>query len=452
VKGITVRKTIVALLLIAPSLALASGYTLPNTNPRDLGVCASAVAAQRDQGAVFALPAALARLRGPYVQVGGGAVNVFSTWTDPTPGATVARVGDPPEPGTADLDLQFTGIPNVAVAYGGTLPFLGDRGWGAGVSLQAFGGAIVKWPDDWAGRYRITEVDRKVFSGIASVGVEVIPQVRVGGGLMYYRTQQTLKLKGWQQPFGGPTAPDATGELELDGGAFTYTASAEITPLASLPLTIAVDYKHKATQDLDGDVTFTGVQPAALATPLAGLYGAKSAKETLTIPNLLNIGVSYRLMKPLLLMATFTLDRWVVYEEDLFVFDTGANFPVARDYGNGQTYRVGAEYDLTPGIQLRAGVQRDESGLKSKTYSPTLPDASSWGVSLGGTFKLARGFSVDAAVFYANMDKVTATETGLEPGAAGGAVVIPAGGSFRGSYEPQALVYTLAVAWAPPAR
>ena len=52
-------RKLAALAVLLPSLALASGYALPNTNPRDLGLSASAMAAQRDSGAAYALPAAL---------------------------------------------------------------------------------------------------------------------------------------------------------------------------------------------------------------------------------------------------------------------------------------------------------------------------------------------------------------------------------------------------------
>jgi long-chain fatty acid transport protein len=473
-----VRKSILLSLIVAPSLALASGYSLPNTNPRDLGMSASAVAAQRDSGAAFALPAALARLRGPFVSVGGGVVNVFNEWTDPsaTPNGTQPpftsvlpppAVPGPAEPSTAELDVQYTAIPNISVAYGGKADFLGGRGWGVGLGIQPFGGAILEWPSDWAGRYRITDIDRQVFSVIASAGIEVIPQVRIGGGVMYYRTMQNLKLKGWMEPFTAPLpvagTPDASATLDMDGDAWTYSVSAEIDPIRGVPLTIAVDYKHKATQDLDGDVTFSGLQPGATAptSPVAPLYTASSAEEELTIPNLLNVGVAYRFAKPLLATFTYTFDRWVVYNEDRFRLNTGIPFVVDRQYGNGHTFRAGAEYDLSRAFQVRGGVQRDLSGLTTSTYSPTLPDSDSWGVSLGGTFRFGRGFSVDAAVFYANFDEVTSTDNGLEPGFYPplvspsnplGALPVPANGTFRGTYNPQALVYTFAVAWTPGAR
>jgi long-chain fatty acid transport protein len=462
-----VRK-IAVLAFAFPSLALASGYSLPNTNPRDLSLSASAVAAQRDSGAAFALPAALSRLNGTSVTVGAGAVNIFNDWTDPTPGATVARLGDPAEPGTASISTEFTFFPNISVAYGGKLNLLGERGWGVGLGLQPFGGAVVKWPDDWAGRYRITEVNRQVFSGILSAGVEVLPQVRIGGGLMYYYTMETFKQRVWMQPYpltiGTPTAPDATAKLDLSGGALTYDVSLELTPLRDVPFALALDYKHKATQDLDGDVTWSGTGPyingpaPTHLPPLEALFTASSAKQTLTIPNSINVGASYRVMKPLLVTATFTLDRWVVYDRDRFTANTGAVIDVPRHYGNGQTYRIGAEYAFGKAGELRLGVQRDISGLDKRYYSPTLPDASSWAGSLGGTFRFGNGFAVDAAVFYALLDEVKAENVGAEPGSPTGnpaspVFVVPQEGtSFRGTYNPSALIYTIAIGWTPGAK
>jgi long-chain fatty acid transport protein len=436
-KGLAVRKTIVASLILAPSLALASGYSLPNTNPRDLAMCASSVAAQRDSGAAFALPAALSRLDGPSVRIAGGGVNVFNTWQDPA--------GVAPD---TDMENALALIGSASAAYGGRLAMLGDRGWGVGIGLQPFGGAIVEWPEDWTGRYRITDVDRRSISGALTAGIELIPQVRLGGGLLYYYTMQEFKQKLCLACAGAGTT-DATATLDLSGGALSYDVSAEITPVQGLPLTFAVDYKHKATQELDGDVKWEGLGPLAGANPL--LFD-QDVEQTLTIPNLLNIGVAYRVIKPLLVTFAFTFDRWVVYDADDFVGSVpGARITVDRKYRNGQTYRAGAEYDINPAVQVRAGVQRDVSGLRTSMYHPTLPDGSSWAGSLGATYKFARGFSLDAAVFYAAMDDVTSTDNGADPNPPGGSPFTS--GTFRGTYSPSALVYGLALGWQPnPAR
>lgn len=454
------RKCNVASLLLAPSLASASGYAVLNTAPRDLGMCASGVAAQRDAGAAFALPAALAHVEGLSVRVGAGMVSVFDRWTDPTPGETLPPIlSTADEPGTANLDLQSTPFPNMAVSYGGKLPSLGDRRWGVGLALQPFGGAVVKWPDDWAGRYRITQVDRRVFSGIASAGIELIPRVRVGGGVVYYYTTEKFSQDAWMEPYplgsGTEAVPDAKAKLDLSGGALSYDVSAEIEPLPRVPLTIAVDYKHKASQHLDGNVEWSGTDAYFSGyefAPLTALFAARRAQQTLTIPNTLNVGVAYRARKPLLVTFTYTFDRWVVYDRDLFTADTQAQIDVARDYHNGHTFRAGMEYDLTRALQLRVGMQRDISGLRRATYSPTLPDGSSWAGSFGATLRYGNGISVDAAAFYARMDTIEATDTGSEPTSPVNPLTFFPTGTFRGTYQPSAFILGAAVGWAPGAR
>lgn len=444
------RKILLAAAAALPSLALASGYSLPNTNPRDLGLSASAVAAQRDSGAAFALPASLSRLEGPSSRLSVGGVTIFEEWTDPT-GAEAP----------VENEKKVTPFGSLSVAYGGKLAGLGDRGWGVGLGIQPFGGAVVTWPDDWPGRYRIQEVDRQSFSGVLTGGIEVLPRIRVGGGLVYYFTMEEFTQAIWMAGFSPtPGAPDGSATIDADGGAFSFDLSAEIQPLADLPLTIAIDYKHKATQDLEGDARFTGVQPGVAAVPqLAAVYTNQGAGQTLTIPNVLNIGVAYRVTKPLLLTATYTFDRWVVYDEDVFVGDNGARITVPRDYSNGWTIRAGAEYDALPALQVRAGLQRDVSGLNEKYYSPTLPDASSWAGSLGATWKFGGGLALDAAVFYAMMDEVTAEDpnpatpgTGLEPGVYPTGVLPVTEGTFRGTYDTSALVFGLSLGWTPGAK
>jgi long-chain fatty acid transport protein len=457
-----VRKILLSLALL-PSLALASGYSLPNTNPRDLALSASAVAAQSDSGAAFAMPASLSRIEGPAARLSAGGVTIFNTWSDPT-GASA----------DVDMDKQVTPIGNLSVAYGLRLPALGDRGLGVGFGIQPFGGAVVKWPENWPGRYRIVEVDRRVFSGILSAGIEVVPRVRLGGGLVYYYTTEELSQNVWMAPFAGASPadianpatwntalPDAVGTIDASGGAFSFDVSAEVQPLPNLPLTIAVDYKHKATQDLDGDAEWQNLTPLAAALGQAGAapFLNQGAGQQLTVPNVLNIGLAYRVTEPLLLTFTYTFDRWMVYDTDTFVADNGQTISVERDYSNGFTLRAGAEYDVSKQFTVRAGVQRDESGLDEKFYSPTLPDSSSWAGSLGATYRFGGGLAVDAAVFYAIMDEVTAEDpnpatpgVGIEPQLNPPVVAVSPEGTFRGTYDVSALIFGVGVSWTPGAR
>jgi long-chain fatty acid transport protein len=168
----------------------------------------------------------------------------------------------------------------------------------------------------------------------------------------------------------------------------------------------------------------------------AGLLPADPApvdqgvKHDLTYPSVLNIGASYRLIQPLLLTAGFTWNQYSVYHSDTFEGDKGTTISVPREYKDGYTYRVGAEYDLNPKIQLRAGVLRDLSGVNTDFYSPTLPDSNTWAASLGGGWSFQKDLSLEAAFFYAWLDKVTATGT-----------------AFPGSYTTRVWIASAGVVW-----
>ncbi|HEX9050228.1 MAG TPA: outer membrane protein transport protein [Anaeromyxobacter sp.] len=457
-------RKIAVLALAFPSLAVASGYSLPNTSPRDLGVSASALAAQYDSGAAFTLPAGLARLDGPSATVAGGAVTLSVKWKDPTGAAS-----------DTSIDRKFTPIGNLSVAYGGKIAALGDRGWGVGFGVEPFGGSVVSWPSDWAGRYRIVKVDRQVFSGVLTAGVEVVNRVRLGGGLLYYYTKEELSQHAFMAPFAGtspadignpatwnPTLPDAVGTIDANGGALSYDVSAEVQPLPDLPLTFAVDYKHKASQTLKGDAKWSNLTPLASATGALGAtpFANMDAQQELTIPNRLEIGAAYRALKPLLFTAAYTFDRWVVYDKDVLEGANGYKISIPRNYSNGWTIRGGAEYDFTDMVAGRIGLQYDHSGLDPKYYSPTLPDATSVGVTLGARVKVAQGVAVEAAAFYAKMHEVTSQDpnpatpgTGLEPTYSPPSTFIPATeGTFRGTYDTSAFIFTVGLGWTPGAK
>lgn len=408
-------RTKIALLAAAllPSLALANGYDVPSVTPRDLALVESGTAAQYDAGATFANPAALSRVRGLSLNLAGSFLDLKTEWSAPA-GSSMA--------GSPGASTKFKPVPPVALyaAYGFEL---GGRGVGVGLGMNVPGGGNVFWNEDWAGRGRIVTVDRKVYGFYLTGGVEVLPGLRAGGGLVYYYTTEYLKIG--IQPF-----PDAYGELSTKGGAPSYDVSLEWTPqLAALPITFGLDYKHKATQNLKGDGNF--VVPDSMLTTTPPPVD-QSVTHQLTYPNVLNVGVAYRPpVKGLQLTGVFTLTRYKVYDSDLFLGDKGTKIDVPRQYDNGRTFRFGAEYDLDPKLTLRAGVMRDLSGLRTDTYSPTLPDGNSWSGAVGAGYKVTPDLSIAGTFFYALLDQVESSGTAVMPGV----------------YDTSVYIISLGVAW-----
>ncbi len=418
------RKHLLAPALLLPGLALANGYNLPNTNTRDLGLADSARAAQFSAAAVYANPAALAGLEGLNLSLGLSLLDLRNDWHGPG-GAEAAAAGVSGEM-NASMKFHAAFPPAFFVAYGGKV---GNHGWGIGTGWNIVGGGNVFWPDDWAGRFRVVQVDRKIHAFYFTGGVEVVKGIKLGGGLVYYRTSEDL-IQGINF-----VASEGQVELAASGGAVSYDLSALVTPIEGFPLTIGLDYKHQGVQKLTGDAHFSNV-PAAFAT--SPILQDQAVTHFLTVPNVLNVGAAYRVVPRLLVTAGFTFDRYVVYPQDVFAGDLGATVIVNRKYRNGVTYRLGGELTATPKLTVRAGVLRDVSGLDKDAYSPSLPDSNAWAGGLGATWAFTPDVALDAAVWYAHLDEVTATDTGPFPQA------------FPGRYNPQAFIYSLAVTWKNP--
>ncbi|HEY6098882.1 MAG TPA: hypothetical protein VIW03_05605, partial [Anaeromyxobacter sp.] len=73
--------------------------------------------------------------------------------------------------------------------------------------------------------------------------------------------------------------------------------------------------------------------------------------------------------------------------------------------------------------------------MTSATFSPSLPDASSWAGSVGASWRLQQTMTLDAAFFLAIMDRVKAS-----------------GSAFAGTYDMRAEIFSLGFTWRPAAR
>ncbi len=384
------RKLIAATTLL-PAAALAGGYAVPNLNPRDLALAGSGTAAQIDAAAVHANPAALAGLpAGLSLSLAWSIVDNRSTWSDPA--------GLQPD---TTMKFQPAFPPALYAAYAGRW---GERGWGVGAGLTIPFGGNVHWKSDSPVRFDVITVNRRVYATYLNGGIELLPEIRLGGGLIYYRTTEELKQAVSFVQY------ESTAELGAAGGQLSFQLAAEARPLAGVPLTIGVDYKHQAVQKLTGKAHYETPPPSLAAGALD-----QDATHYLTVPNLLSVGISYRLIPALLLTATWTLDRWEVYRSDTLVGSAGTTIVVPRDYKNGYVYRLGGELEVAPRWKVRAGLLRDIAPTPKDRYSPSIPDGDVWAGALGASFAATPQIAIHAGYFYARYDQVTSQGTAVLP-------------------------------------
>jgi long-chain fatty acid transport protein len=400
-------KKLLLLAFLAPAAVLANGYDVPNVNPRDLALVGSAVAAQTDAAAAYANPSALSKVRGLDISAAVSGLFLGTDWN-----GSGALAG-------ARESTESPPVPPVSIfaAYGFEL---GGRNAGIGFGVNTPGGGNVFWEDEWEGRGRIITVDRKIYAAYLTAGYEVIPNLRLGGGLVYY--YGTEYLKQGVQPF-----PNAYGELSTRGGALSFDLAAEYM-LPNIPLTIGVDYKYQGKMDLSGDGKFVvpgGVLPGDPEPPLD-----QDVEHELTFPSVLNVGLAYRINDPWLVTFGFTWNDYSVYTDDTFVGSRGTTIVVPRNYGDGYVFRVGAEYTFRENLKFRGGILRDISGIDEDFASPTLPDSNAWAGGLGASWNIRRNLALNGALFYARLDELEAS-----------------GDAFPGSYRTNVWIVSAGVTW-----
>ncbi len=416
------RKLLLALLLV-PALASAGGYSIPNVSPRDLAMSDSLVADQTTSGAVYRNPAALSRLSGLDLSLAGALIGNGSTWTTTT--------GLSPSPVSTDLHL----VPPVAlfVSWSGKIS---GHGYGVGIGFNVPGGGNVYWPSDWPGRYNIISVDRKVYGAYASLGFEIIPQIRVGGGFVYYYGTEKLTVDKAL-----PGGTDGLVTLADSGGQASWDASIEIQPVVSYPLRIAADYKQQAFMGLKGPANFA-FPPAFAAT-----YPNQDFTHPLPYPSTFNVGVAWRPDPKWDITAGYTYEHYSVYVSDTFTGQTidpttgnPLQLSVWRKYSSASVYRLGVAWQVLPVLEIRAGGLYDQSGVNPQYFNPSLPDAKAWAGSIGLGWEVLKNLSLSAAFFnawFTTLDSVPAPST----------PTLDNSSSFPGQFKNWAWIASLTVGW-----
>jgi long-chain fatty acid transport protein len=372
-----------AFLLLTPAVALAGGYQVPNTNPRDLGLANTTVSATEGAEATYVNTATLADHMGLDLTLSFAIVAFQSKWTDPTNTSI-----------TTTTKTELAVPPVAGAAYGFKVA---GHGMGIGVSLNIPGGGQIFWPQSWQGNGQIISVDRRIFQSTFGVGFEVIPQLKIGASFIY---MQAVEQFIQALPFGATTG---RADLGLAGGRPTFAVSVEANPIPDL--SIGAQYQNLAEMLLNGNVHFSNVP-----TPFQTTLVDQTVKQELTFPNIVTAGISYKILNRARLLFAYQFTRFIVYQSDLFTGQlTGVTVVVPRDYHNENTMRLGGEIWAVPWLRLFIGGQRDLTPQPTTTLSPTLPDSSSWSLGGGAALDLVPFLSLFAAYQYTWFDKVTTT-------------------------------------------
>jgi len=400
-------RSLLAVTLLWPALALAGGWSTPNPDARAMGMAQAGVANQTGPEAVSMNLAGLAGQQGFALTGSLQVIDNQTSWSDPGMGSATT-LSHPAFP------------PLLAASYGGTLS--NGMAWGAGVGFNALGGGSLYWPDGWPGMFTVETVNQQVVMFRAGGAIQPLTWLKVGAAFSYYRATEELTQA---MSFAGQVAQ---AEVGVAGGAPSYALSLEVA-VPGVPLKFGADYRGQGDLTLKGDAHFSNVPP-----PFQTQLQDQGASTKVIVPPELNLGLSWQATKHLEVLVGFTLEGWHVYKEDAFIGDKGFAVTVPRNYNDAYDYRLGVEYAGDPalkGFSLRAGVFRSVSEQPTDTISPSLSDASSWNGCLGAGYNVNKGLRIDASYQYAKFDEVTSSGNEALPG----------------TYKTSANLFSLGVSW-----
>jgi long-subunit fatty acid transport protein len=310
---------------------------------------------------------------------------------------------------------QVNTPPGIAISYGRKLD--NNQAFAIGIGFGTPAGGSIAWPTGWAGQQYIQSVKQQVFAVAAGAAFQLLPTVKFG--VSYVRFQANEEIHQSLQFLDH----FADAGLGLAGGGNTFGLAAQLK-VPTMPLSFGVTYSHSADINLSGHAHFTGV-PAQYQD----MIHDQAITETLLIPDVITVGAAFEVMPNLKIMAGYEFEHWSDYKSDTFVgadvitgsdgMPTHFTTSVARNYNNAHVIRLAGEWKklpFLPALTGRAGVQRSISDQPTDTLSPSLTDASSWGVAVGGGFAINPNLHIDAGYEHVFFDSVTSSGPETFPG------------------------------------
>lgn len=381
--------TIMALSLGVISQAHAQGFALNEQSVSALGAAnAGRTALITDASTVFSNPAGMSRIK--HIEVSNNAlyIDVNNDFSN-----TTATYAGQPVTGIQDSNI----VPKTWIGAGyAVLPY--TDGLTFGVGLYAPFGGKTNYDQDFQGRLFGDKSTTKVITLQPTVAYAINPELSVGLGLTVNRFESILSAA---------TSPDnpAAGDFSVDTRTFTNTGDdiaagfnlgVLYSPMPDLNLGLSyrskVDYTAKGTARIQNAITATGPTNASASSTLE-----------VTLPAMMELGMSYALQPDITLLGTIQRTQWSQFNDQFPTSSLPAPYNRVgeeQDYDDVNMYSIGVNYQYMPNLVLRAGLGFDESPLDVSSRTVRVPVADRTIFTIGAGYDINQDTSVDVSAQY----------------------------------------------------
>lgn len=306
----------------------------------------------------------------------------------------------------------------------------------AGATLYTPYGSSINWGTAWPGAVLNQSVDLKVFTVQPTISWRITKNLSIGAGMMISWGKVNL-----DKALVSPSSMDRLIGLmnlpyQLQGQPAPYQTYGEMPPASvnlngdselalgvnvgvlwdALPnLSLGASFRSKMNMHVkagNASVSYANDQARLILGETLDNLNYANFDASMPCPYVLTFGVAYKPIPKLLLAFDAQLNGWSAYKNLDITFDQlPANFNqhLTKNYHNAMTYHIGAEYNLTDRLDLRAGMMIDCSPCNKDHYNPETPGMTKIEPSVGLSFRPVKGLSVDVAFMYVHGCGATGT-------------------------------------------
>lgn len=288
----------------------------------------------------------------------------------------------------------------------------------AGVSFYTPYGSNINWTENWPGAMLNQSCKLQTFTFQPTISWKITDRLSIGAGLMV--TWGNVDLN---KALVDPTTVDALlaqANMNYRFGT-TVPASVNLNGTASTAVgfnigamyritdkwTVGASYRSKMNMKVKAgtaSVSFVNEIAKQLLENRLNILDQANFKAQMPCVAVLNIGASFKPVERLTLAADLQLSFWNAYKRLDIEFLSEQLQPynqnLDKNYKNSLTYHLGAQYAVTPRLDLRAGLMIDTAPMRNDIYNPETPGMTKIEPSCGLSFRPVKNLSIDMSFLY----------------------------------------------------
>jgi len=361
--------TIIACIVLCSSLGFAAGFRLPEVDSAAMGMASAFVGQADNPSAVWYNPAGITQLDG--TRISAGVTGIYPELTHDNTN------------GTTDVSKRNWHLP---VQLYATHKLSDTTRIGFGINSPF--GLSTDWLTTSSTRYVATYSNIVTTEFNPNIAYKFNDNLSAAFGIAYLHLRATLEKTAFVvHPVFGPLGDH---NFRLNGDGDGWGANTAVKYNFSETIHAGLSYRSRIKVKVYGTAELTG-GPAATSG---------SGSTTITLPDIIQFGVSYKASDALTLNADLEYTLWSTFDTLTIESDVPAfNTTEEHQWKNVACLRIGGQYKLSNQWKVRAGYLYDQNPVKEEHFETRIPDSDRQGFSIGAGHTIG-SVTIDAAYMY----------------------------------------------------